>query len=122
MDRWLNSSTVVFVWAAFNTLLSFILAGFTASGFIGGPGGPGVLAYASYAISVGITLAAGLLVWLGRRRQGLRLPPRPASALLLATAVSVCWLGLAFGIWLAVIGGTVFLAAVILLLYPRERP
>lgn len=123
MERWITGSSVIFVWAVFNALLSSILAGFTASGFIGGAGPAGVLAYGTYAVSTAAVFAIGLLVWLGRRRRtGLRVPIRPGAALLLAVAVALSWLGLAFGIWLAVVGATVFFAAIILELYPRERP
>jgi hypothetical protein len=123
VERWLTGTTVIFVWAVFNTLLNSILAGFTASGFIGGAGTPGALAYGTYAVSTAVVFAVGLLVWLGRRRrQGLRVPLRPGAALLLAVAVALSWLGLAFGIWLAVVGATVAFAALVFEFYPRPRP
>lgn len=123
MDRWLSGSAVVFIWAAFNALLASILAGFTASGFIGGAGPAGAQGFIMYAISSTAVFLIGVAVWLGRRRRkGLRIPARPAAALLLATAVALAWLGLAFGIWLAILGAAPFLAAAVLELYPRERP
>jgi hypothetical protein len=123
MERWITGTTVIFVWAIFNTLLSSILAGFTASGFIGGAGAAGVLAYGTYAVSTAVVFTVGLLVWLGRRRRrGLRVPLRPGAALLLAVAVALAWLGLAFGIWLAIVGATVAFATIILEIYPRASP
>lgn len=122
VDRWVNGSTVVFIWAVFNTMLTLILVGFTTSGFIGGASGAGAQGFIMYAISSALVFLIGLVVWLGRRRrQGLRVPIRPGTALLLAVAVALAWLGLAFGIWLAVVGATVAFAAIILEIYPRER-
>jgi hypothetical protein len=123
VDRWVNGSTVVFIWAVFNTLLTFILVGFTESGLIGGASGAGAQGAIMYAASSALVFLIGLAVWLGRRRRrGLRVPFRPGAALLVAVAVALAWLGLPFGIWLAVVGAVVFFAAVILELYPRERP
>lgn len=123
MDRWLTGSVAVFMWAAFNTLLALILAGFTASGFIGGAGPAGAQGFIMYAVSSAAVFLFGLAVWLGRRRRkGLRVPPRPAAALLLATAVALAWLGLAFGIWIAIVGAVTLFVAIVLELYPREHP
>ena len=41
MDRYVTGTTVVLVWGGFNTILVSILAGFTASGFVGGAGPAG---------------------------------------------------------------------------------
>jgi hypothetical protein len=123
VDRFVNGSTVVFIWAVFNTMLTSILAGFTASGFVGGAGRVGPQGYIMYAVSSALVFLIGLVVWLGRhRRKGLREPLRPGAALLLAVAVALAWLGLAFGIWLTIIGAVTLFAAVILELYPREHP
>jgi hypothetical protein len=123
VERWINGSTVVFIWAVFNTLLTFILVGFTTSGFVGGASGAGAQGYIMYAISSALVFLIGLAVWLGRRRRkGLRMPIRPGTALLLAVAVALAWLGLPFGIWLAVVGTATLLAAIVLEFYPRERP
>lgn len=123
MQRWINGWTVVFIWAVFNTLLTSILAGFTMSGFIGGAGPAGAQGFIMYAVSSTVVFLIGVAVWLGRRRRkGLRVPPRPGAALLLAVAVALGWLGLAFGIWLAIVGAVTLLAATILELYPREHP
>jgi len=123
IDRFVNGSTVVFIWAAFNTLLTFILVGFTTSGFVGGASGVGPQGYIMYAISSALVFLIGLVVLLGRhRRKGLRVPPRPGAALLLATAVALAWLGLALGIWITIVGAVTFFAAIILEFYPREHP
>jgi hypothetical protein len=123
VDRWVNGSTVVFIWAVFNTMLASILIGFTASGLIGGAGRAGVQGFVMYAVSSALVFLIGLVVWLGRRRrEGLRVPFRPGAALLLAAAVALAWLGLAFGIWLTIVGAVTLFAVIILELYPRERP
>jgi hypothetical protein len=123
IDRWVNGSTVVFIWAVFNAMLTLILVGFTTSGFIGGASRAGVQGFVMYAISSALVFVIGLVVWLGRRRrEGLRVPLRPGAALLLAVAIALAWLGLAFGIWLTIVGAVTLFAAIILELYPRERP
>lgn len=123
MERWLTATTVVLLWGAFNALLATILAGFTASGFIGGAGPAGALAFSVYAASATLVFLIALVVWAGkRRRAGLRVPPRPGAALLLAVAVAVGWLGLALGPWTAFLAVPPLLAAIVLELYPRERP
>jgi hypothetical protein len=59
-----------------------------------------------YAASAALVFAVAVAVWLTRRRdgqplaRGLRLPSRPAAALLLAVGVALIWLGLPFGAWL----------------------
>jgi Flp pilus assembly protein TadB len=56
-------------------------------------------------------------VWLARRRdrqplaRGLRLPSRPAAALLLAVGVALVWLGLPFGAWLPMVAVVPLVAA-----------
>ena len=123
MDRYLTGTTVVLVWGGFNTILVSILAGFTASGFVGGAGPAGALAFILYAIATSVVFLIALAVWAGkRRRAGLRVPPRPGAALLLALAVAVSWLGLALGGWVAYLAIAPLAAAVILELYPRELP
>jgi hypothetical protein len=122
-QRWINGWTVVFIWAVFNTLLASILAGFTGSAFVGGAGRAGALGFIMYAISSAVVFLIAGAVWLGRRRRrGLRVPPRPGAALLLATAVALAWLGLAFGIWITIVGAVTFFAAIVFELYPREYP
>ena len=123
MERWLTGTTVVLVWGAFNTILVSILAGFTASGFVGGAGPAGALAFSLYAISTTLVFLIALVVWAGkRRRAGLRVPPRPGAALLLALAVAVSWLGLALGGWVAYLAVAPLIAAVAVEVYPRELP
>jgi hypothetical protein len=123
VDRFINGSTVVFVWGVFNTLLAFILLGFTASGFVGGANRVGPQGYIMYLVSSALVFLIGVVVWLARhRRKGLRVPLRPGAALLLAVAVALAWLGLAFGIWLAIVGAVTLFAAILLEFYPREHP
>jgi hypothetical protein len=121
MDRWLTGTTVTFIWGGFNAILAAILAGFTASGFIGGAGPAGALAFILYGVSTTAVFLIALLVWAGkRRRAGLRVPPRPAAALLLAAAVAVSWLALALGPWVAALAVPLLAAAVAVELYPGD--
>lgn len=123
MDRYVTGTTVVLVWGGFNTILVSILAGFTASGFVGGAGPAGALAFILYAISTSLVFLIALAVWAGKqRRAGLRVPPRPGAALLLAVAVAVSWLGLALGGWVAFLAIPPLAAAAVLEFYPRELP
>jgi hypothetical protein len=121
VERWLTGTTVVLVWGAFNTILVSILAGFTASGFVGGAGPAGALAFSLYATSTTLVFLIALVVWAGKRRlAGLRVPPRPGAALLLALAVAVSWLGLALGGWVAYLAIAPLIAAIVVELYPGE--
>jgi hypothetical protein len=122
VDRFVNGSTVVFIWGVFNTLLAFILVGFTASGFVGGASRVGPQGFIMYLVSSALVFLIGVVVWLARRRKGLRVPLRPGAALLLAVAVALAWLGLAFGIWLAIVGAVTLFAAILFEFYPREHP
>ena len=123
MDRWLTGSSVVLVWGGLNAILAAILAGFTASGTVGGAGPAGALAFAIYAASATLVFLIALAVWAGRRRlRGLNEPPRPAAALLLAVGVAVAWTGLALGAWAAYLAVPVVLAALVFEFYPRTGP
>lgn len=123
MERWLTGTTVVLVWGAFNAMLAAILAGFTASGFVGGAGPAGALSFILYGASTTAVFLIALGVWAGKyRRAGLRVPPRPSAALLLAVAVAMSWLGLAFGAWMAFMAIAPLVAAVVAETYPREQP
>lgn len=123
MERWFSGTSVVLIWGAFNTILAAILAGFTASGTVGGAGPAGALAFGIYASSTTLIFLIGLTVWSGRRRvPGRRVPPRPAAALLLAVAVAMAWTSLAVGPWAAYLAAGPLLAALVLELYPRTRP
>jgi len=124
MERLFSSATgVVLIWAAFNSLLAIMLAGFIASGFYGGAGRASFLPFGVYAVSTTIVFFTALAVWLGRRRRrGLNQPPRAASALLLATAVGMAWTGLAVGQWAAYLAVAVLITAVVYECYPRTQP
>ena len=123
MERWFSGTSVVLIWGAFNTILASILAGFTASGTVGGAGPAGALAFSIYGTSTTLIFLIALAVWAGRRRQrGLNVPPRPVAALLLATAVAMAWTGLALGAWVAYMAVAPALAALVAEFYPRARP
>ncbi len=123
MERLFSGTTVVLIWGAFNTILAAVLAGFTASGIVGGAGPAGALAFIIYAVSATAVFLIGLVVWGGKRRRlrGLDQPPRPASALLLATGVAMAWAGLALGLWAVYLAAAPVLAALVLEFYPRTR-
>jgi hypothetical protein len=123
VERWLTATTVVLLWGALNAMLAAILAGFTASGLVGGAGPAGALSFIVYGASTTLVFLVALGVWAGkRRRAGLRVPPRPGAALLLAVAVAVSWLGLAVGAWAAFLAVAPLVAAVVLEVYPRDHP
>jgi hypothetical protein len=112
----MSPTLVVAAWGALNALLAGLLAGFTAAGLDGGPGPGGALGFAIYAAASALVFVIALLVWLGRRRRaaGLRIPARPGAAALLAAGVTLIWLGLAFGTWIALLAAIPLLAAVML--------
>jgi hypothetical protein len=115
VERWLSPTAVVAAWGALNALLAGLLAGFTAAGLDGGPGPGGALGFAIYAAASALVFVIALLVWLGRRRaDGLRIPARPGAAALLAVGVTLIWLGLAFGTWIALLAAFPLLAAAML--------
>lgn len=64
--------------------------------------------------------------WMVRRRRplarGLRIPARPAAAVLLATGVALIWLGLPFGAWLPVVAVLPLTAALIMEISARRPP
>lgn len=122
MERLLSGTSVVLIWGAFNAVLASILAGFTASGTVGGAGPAGALGFIIYAASVTLVFLTGLVVWAGRRRRGLSVPPRPGAALLLATAVAMAWTGLALGPWPAYLSIAPALAALVMEFYARTNP
>jgi hypothetical protein len=122
MERWFTGTSVVLIWGGFNTVLAAVLAGFTASGTVGGAGPAGALAFVIYAASTTLVFLIGLGVWAGRRRQrGLNVPPRPGAALLLAAGVALAWTGLAVGAWAAYLAAGLLLAALVFEFYPRGR-
>lgn len=123
MERWLTGPRVAFTWAAFNTVLASVLAGFTASGTEGSANSAGAEAFVIYASSVALAFLVALAVWAGRRRaRGISEPPHPASMVILAVGVAMAWAGLAFGAWVAYLATPVVLSALIYEFYPRLRP
>jgi hypothetical protein len=119
----MTGTTAVLVWGGFNSMLATILAGFTASGFIGGAGPAGALAFILYGSAATGVFIIALLVWAGkRRRTGLRVPPRPVAAVLLATAIALAWLSLALGPWPVMVASAPFVAAIVAEFYPRDHP
>lgn len=122
MERWLSATAVVAVWGALNTLLAGLLAGFTAAGLDGGPGPGGALGFAIYAAASALVFVIALLTWLSRRRAvGQSVPARPAAAALLAAGVTLIWLGLAFGGWIALLAVVPLLPALMLEISTRRR-
>jgi uncharacterized iron-regulated membrane protein len=118
----MSATTVVAAWGALNTLLAGLLAGFTASGLDGSAGPGGALGLAIYAAASAFVFVIALLVWLGRRRKaGLPVPARPGAAALLAVGVTLIWLGLAFGTWIALLAAFPLLAALMLEISAHRR-
>jgi hypothetical protein len=116
-------TSVVLLWGGFNTILAAVLAGFVASGTVGGAGPAGALPFVIYAASATLVFLMALAVWASRRRRrGLNEPPRAASAVLLATGVAMAWAGLAVGEWAAYLAAAVLVAALIYEFYPRMQP
>ena len=123
MERRFSGTSVVLIWGAFNAVLAAVLAGFVASATVGGAGRAGALGFVIYAASTTLVFLVALAVWVGRRRRrGLREPPRPGAALLLAAGVAIAWTGLAIGAWTLYLAAAAVLAAVVFEFYPRIRP
>lgn len=123
MERLFTGTSVVLIWGALNAVLAAVLAGFTASGTVGGAGPAGAVAFVIYGASTTLVFLIALGVWAGRRRRrDLSEPPRPGAALLLATGVAMAWIGLAIGEWVAYVAAAVLLIALIFEFYPRIRP
>jgi hypothetical protein len=112
MEKLFSAPFVVAFWGLLNTVALLVLAGFLAARF----GGHMVELYI-YIGSALLIFGLAALVWRARRRQpqglarGLVVPRRPASALLLALAFMMLWLGLAFGVWLPILAVVPLLVA-----------
>lgn len=104
MEKLFSAPFVVAFWGLLNVVALLVLAGFLAGRY----GGHLVELYI-YIGSALLVLLLAALVWRARRRRpeglsrGLAVPRRPASALLLALAFMMLWLGLAFGVWLPIL-------------------
>lgn len=120
VERRFSAPVVVAIWGIANTVLVAVLVGFTAA-----RSGPG-LDIVLYAASASLVFALALLAWLARRRdreplgRGLRIPARPAAALLLAVGVALIWLGLPFGGWLPMAAVAPLTAALIMEISARR--
>jgi hypothetical protein len=114
-----TAATVVAIWGAMNLVLTLLLIGFIAGGF-----GGHLFTAAIYGGAVVIVFTVAALVVLARRRhprwRGLRVARRPAAVLLLAVGFTLLWFGLAFGGWVPMIAGPVFIAALGLEFYPSR--
>jgi hypothetical protein len=112
MER-LNGWNVVALWGAFNAFFVLLLIGFIAGGF-----GRSVFDLEASASMVGLIFAFAAMVWLGRRRQPRARAWRQAAGAgsipLFALTALMVWLGLAYGIWIAIIAAFPFLWALIL--------
>jgi uncharacterized protein (TIGR03382 family) len=120
VERRLSAAAVVAIWGIANAVLIAVLIGFIAA-----RSGPG-LDIVLYCASAALVFALALLAWLGRRRRGgplargLRLPPRPGAALLLAGGVALAWLGVPFGGWLLLAAAVPLTAALMLEIAARR--
>jgi hypothetical protein len=121
MERLFSAPVVVALWGGFNLLMVGLLAGFVASGF-----GGSMFVVEVYGAATGLVFLLALLVGLARRRRrqplviGLRVPPRPAVALMLALAAALLWLGLPFGMWVPMLAFLPLSSAVIMEIAARR--
>jgi hypothetical protein len=116
MER-LSAWGVVALWGAFNAFFVLLLVGFIAGGF-----GDSVFVLETYASATGLVFAFALTVWLARRRsqRGLPVAAGAGSIPLFALTALMVWLGLAYGIWIAMLGAFPF-ACALLLEYSAHR-
>ena len=121
MERLFSAPVVVAIWGLMNALMVALLLGFVSAGL-----GGSMVVVEVYGAATGLVFLLAVLVWLARRRhrqamqRGLRLPRRPASALLLALAFALLWLGLAFGMWLPILAFLPLSAAVMMEIAARR--
>lgn len=110
MER-LTDWGVVALWGAFNALFVLLLVGFIAGGF-----GHSVFVLEAYGSATGLVFAFALTVWLARRRsrRGLPLAAGAGSIPLFALTAFMLWLGLAYGMWIAILAAFPLLWAVLL--------
>jgi hypothetical protein len=121
MERWMSGAGVVALWGAFNTVLAGLLAGFTAAGIDGSAGHGGVFAFIVYAAASALIFLIALVVLAGKRPfRGLTEHRRPAAAVFLALGVAFGWLGLAFGVWIALLAAAPLLVALMLEISARR--
>jgi hypothetical protein len=123
MERLLSGPVVVAVWGLMNVVALALLAGFLGAGFLGD-----MVELYIYIGSALLVFLLALLAWLARRRRrqalarGLTVPPRPASALMLALAFTLVWLGLPFGMWVPILAAFPLGAAALMEFYARLGP
>jgi hypothetical protein len=123
MERLFSAPAVVAIWGLMNVVALALLAGFLGAGFLGD-----MVELYIYIGSALLVLLLALFAWLARRRRrdglsrGLTVPPRPASALMLALAFTLVWLGLPFGMWVPMLAALPLGAAALMELYARLGP
>jgi hypothetical protein len=127
MERLFSAPVVVAIWGLMNVVAVALLAGFHAAGSLGN-----AVELYIYIGSALLVFLLALLAWLARRRRreaierGLVVPRRPASALMLALAFTLLWLGLPFGMWVPILAvfplGTAALMEFYALRAPRKLP
>jgi hypothetical protein len=110
MER-LTDWGVVALWGSFNAFFVLLLIGFIAGGF-----GHSVFVLEAYGSATGLVFAFALTVWLARRRsrRGLPLAAGAGSIPLFALTAFMVWLGLAYGMWIAILAAFPLLWAVLL--------
>jgi hypothetical protein len=103
----------VALWGAFKAFFVLLLIGFITGGF-----GRSVFDLEASASMAGLIFAFAATVWLGRRRQPRARAWRQAAGAgsipLFALTALMVWLGLGYGIWIAIIAAFPFLWALIL--------
>jgi hypothetical protein len=123
MERLFSAPVVVAIWGLMNVVAVALLAGFLAAGFLGD-----MVQLYIYIGSALLVFLLALLAWLARRRRrqalerGLVIPRRPASALMLALAFTLLWLGLPFGMWVPILGAFPLGIAALMEFYALRAP
>jgi hypothetical protein len=127
MERLFSAPVVVAIWGLMNVVAVALLAGFHAAGSHGD-----TVELYIYVGSALLVFLLALLAWLARRHRrqaierGLVVPRRPASALMLALAFTMLWLGLPFGMWVPILAAFPLGVAALMEFYairaPRKLP
>jgi hypothetical protein len=119
LDR-LGGWGVVALWGVFNAVLAAVLAGFVFGGI-----GDSPVDLEAYWSGVGLVFVIAAAAWLARRYQpgqrGWRQPAGTASVVLFAVGALLAWMGVAFGIWLIILGAFPMALAIGLEIAYRRR-